>query len=71
MCDRTREPQDALSIAMRHANELLSKMDLSVDGAIAHASNKFVDDTGIFHMQPLKPTYILVGLTRGRICTLN
>ena len=36
MCDGLREPQDVLSIAMRHANELLSKMDLSVDGAIKH-----------------------------------
>ena len=29
---------------MRHANELLSKMNLSVDGAIARASDIFVDD---------------------------
>ena len=27
---------------MRHANELLSKMDFSLHGAIAHASNMFV-----------------------------
>ena len=51
---------------MRHANEFLSKMDLSVD----HASNIFVDDHGE-HMQPLNPTFTLVGLTRGRICTLS
>eukprot|EP00731_Ephydatia_muelleri_P016225 Em0009g649a len=46
MCDGVREPQTVLSIAMRLANELLSKMNLSVDGAIAHASDIFVDDDG-------------------------
>ena len=48
-CDGVREPQDVLSIAMTHANELqkLSKMNLSVDGAaIACASDIFVDDGG-------------------------
>ena len=44
MSGGVREPKDALSIAMRHANELLSKMNLSVDGAIARASDIFVDD---------------------------
>ena len=74
MCDGIREPQDALSIAKRHANELLSKMDLSVDGAIAHASNIFVDDNGaIAHASnifvddtdeiPYTIFEILVGLT--------
>ena len=42
MCDGKRQSQDALSIAMRHANELLSKMVFSLDGAIDHASNMFV-----------------------------
>ena len=31
---------------MRHGNELLSKMSLSVDGAIARASDIYVDDGG-------------------------
>ena len=42
MCDGKRESQDALSIALRHANELLSKMVFSLDGAIDHTSNMFV-----------------------------
>ena len=42
VCDGKRESQDALSIATRHSNELLSKMDFSFDGAIAHASNMLV-----------------------------
>ena len=57
MCDGIREPQDALSIAMRHANELLSKMDLSVDGAIAHASNIFVDDAGEIPYATFEPNF--------------
>ena len=42
---------------MRHANELLSKMDLSVDGAIAHASNIFVDDTGEIPYATFEPNF--------------
>ncbi|KAL5489267.1 hypothetical protein EMCRGX_G018338 [Ephydatia muelleri] len=60
MCDGIREPQDALSIAMRHANELLSKMDLSVDGAIAHASNIFVDDAGEIPYATFEPNFYSV-----------
>ena len=44
MCDGAREPQDALSNAMRHVNDLLSKMNLSVDGAIDFASGICMDD---------------------------
>eukprot|EP00731_Ephydatia_muelleri_P018844 Em0011g884a len=57
MCDGIKEPQDALNITMRHANELLSKMDLSVDDAIAHASNIFVDGTGEIPYATFEPNF--------------
>lgn len=56
-CDGVREPQDALSIAMRHANELLSKTNLSVDGAIARASEIFVDNGGEIPYATFKPNF--------------
>ena len=65
MRDGKRESQDALSRAMRHDNDLLSKMGFSLDGAIAHASNMFVvEGSG---EQPLSLAFTLGELTQGRI----
>ena len=55
VCDAKRESQDALSIAMRHTNELLSKMDFSLDGAIAHASN--VEGSGEVPYATFEPSF--------------
>ena len=56
-CDGVREPRDALSIAMRHANELMFKMNLSLDGAIARASAIFVDDGGEIPYATFEPNF--------------
>ena len=45
MCGGVVTPKDVLSNAMKHANELLSGMDFSVEGAIDRASKMF--DTAI------------------------
>lgn len=44
--------RDILSIAMRHANGLLAKMDFSVNGAIQRASNLFGDETSYATFEP-------------------
>ena len=41
VCGEVMESHDVLSNAMRHANEMLAKIDFSVDGAITQASNRF------------------------------
>ena len=41
VCGGLHEPKDALSIAMRHANNLLAKLGFTIRGAIDQASSMF------------------------------
>ena len=41
VCGGLQEPEEALSIAMRHANNLLAKLDFTIRGAIDQASSMF------------------------------
>ena len=42
VCGGLHEPKDALSIAMKDANQLLAKMDFTIRGAIDQASSMFL-----------------------------
>ena len=44
MCTGTRESWGALSVAMRHADHLLARMDFSITGAIDQTASMFLDD---------------------------
>ena len=44
MCGGVVTPKDVLSNAMKHANELLSRMDLLVEGSFDWASSMFVPE---------------------------
>ena len=52
ICSGVMESHDALSNAMRHANKLLTKMDFTVDGAIAQASHMFDPDMTYATFEP-------------------
>ena len=61
MCGGVFTAKDVLSKAMKHADELLSRMDITLEGAIDRASNMF--DNAINYA-----TFMLVGPTPERTC---
>ena len=61
MCGGVFTAKDVLSKAMKHADELLSRMDFTLEGAIDRASNMF--DNAINYA-----TFMLVGPTPERTC---
>ena len=46
-------PRDVLSIAMRHANELVAGMDFSVNGVIDQANHLFGDQSSYATFEPI------------------
>ena len=44
VCTGTRESWDTLSVAIRHADHLLARMDFSITGAIEQTASMFLDD---------------------------
>ena len=69
VCGGLQEPKDTLSIAMRHANNLLAKLHFTIRGAINQASSMFQVER--FHLPALNPTFTLAGHTQERTCILS
>ena len=71
VCTGTTQSWDALSVAMRHADQLLARMDFSITGAIDKTASMFLVDskTSPYAMFELSLIVLLVGPTRRKTCT--